>query len=118
MVVILCTSSSVLVEISLGNGSMSCSTHRESIFVNHEIRGVACVYRPQGLISYAYVEEGSRDHLGVEGEVLSTHHRWHHPEICRAKQINGYLPHMLIHSFIVHCWGINGVLFLKEVHCC
>lgn len=70
----------------------------------------------QVLIPYAHIEEGCRGHLRVKGEVLSTHHWWDHPEISWAHQINGHLPHMLVHFLIVHGRWVYGGLIFKEIN--
>lgn len=108
----------MLDEVSFGNSGMSCCPYRQNIFVDEKIRWMACVKGTQGLVPYANVEEAGRDHLWVEGEVLRTHHRRHHPEVCWTQQIHGYFPHMFVHLLVVHRRGIYGVLVFEEIHRC
>lgn len=103
-------------EISLCYGGVSCSADGEHALVYHEVRRMAAVDRPQGLVTYADVEEGGWDELRVEGEVLRAHCECNSPVVRWAQKVNGDPPHMLGQKLVVHCWRIELEIILEEVN--
>ncbi|KAL6492890.1 Delta-aminolevulinic acid dehydratase 1, chloroplastic [Orobanche gracilis] len=89
----------------LCDGCVSGRTDGKGVFVQHEMWGVDRVDRAEGFVLDAYIEEGCRDYLRVEGEVFGSHYGLDGLEISGPNQVYGRVSYVSVHLVVIdHGW--------------